>query len=154
MVKDEEEASRTKLAALTEAGVNTFIDLTAPVKLKPYAQWLDSERQTYYRFPFKHMDAPGSRETIGAILDTIDIHIAQGDIVYLHCWGGVGRTGSTVISWLVRHGYPSPAALERLAELWAHCPRSARKPSSPETEEQHQYVRSRTEVIKVSGLKH
>ena len=79
MVKDDEEASRAKLKALTDAGVNTFIDLTAPVKLKPYAQWLDSERQTYYRFPFKHMNAPDSRETNEFILNTIDTHIAKGD---------------------------------------------------------------------------
>ena len=49
--KDDEAASRAKLAALTKAGVNTFIDLTQAGELSPYAQWLDSDRQTYYRFP-------------------------------------------------------------------------------------------------------
>ena len=144
MVKDDEEASRAKLAALTEAGVNTFIDLTQEGELHPYCQWLDSDRQTYYRFPIWDVDIPDSPETTAAILDTIDTHIAKGDVVYLHCWGGVGRTGTIVGCWLVRNGHPGPAALERLAELWAECPKAAWT-RSPETEEQRRYVREWSE---------
>ena len=139
MVKDDEEASRTKLVALTEAGVNIFIDLTQDGELSPYYQWLDSD-QTYYRFPIWDVSIPDTPETTATILDAIDAHIAKGDVVYLHCWGGVGRTGTIVGCWLTRHGYPGTAALEHLAELWAKCPKSAWTPS-PETEAQRQYVR-------------
>ena len=138
--KDDEAASKAKLAALTEAGVNTFIDLTQEGELHPYSQWLDSDSQTYYRFPIWDVSIPDTPETTAAILDTIDAHIAQGHVVYLHCWGGVGRTGTIVGCWLARHGHPGPAALERLAELWATCPKSAWR-CSPETEAQRQYVR-------------
>ena len=120
--KDDEAASRAKLAALTEAGVNTFIDLTQEGELSPYAQWLDAESQTYDRFPIWDVDIPDTSETTTTILDTIDAAIAKGDVVYLHCWGGVGRTGTIVGCWLARHGHPGPAALERLAELWANAP--------------------------------
>ena len=142
--KDDEAASKAKLAALTEAGVNTFIDLTQEGELSPYSQWLDSDSQTYYRFPIWDVSIPDTPETTAAILDTIDAHIAQGHVVYLHCWGGVGRTGTIVGCWLARHGHPGPAALERLAELWATCPKSAWR-CSPETEAQCQYVRDWTE---------
>ena len=141
--KEDDVASRAKLAALTEAGITTFIDLTQEGELSPYSQWLDSD-QTYYRFPIWDVDIPDSRETTTAILDTIDTHIAKGDVVYLHCWGRVGRTGTVVGCWLTRYGYPGTEALERLAELWAECPKSVRT-SSPETEAQCQYVQDWTE---------
>ncbi len=142
--KEDDAASRAKLAALTKAGITTFIDLTEEGELSSYARWLDSESQTYHRFPIWDVSIPDSPETTIDILDTIDTHIAKGDVVYLHCWGGVGRTGTIVGCWLVRHGHPGPAALERLAELWAECPKSAWT-RSPETEEQRRYVREWSE---------
>ena len=39
------------------------------------------------------------------ILDKIDDDLAAGHNIYVHCWGGVGRTGTVVGCWLVRHGY-------------------------------------------------
>ena len=140
MVKDDEAASRAKLAALTEAGVTTFIDLTEAGELSPYAQWLESESQAHHRFPIKDLRIPDTPETTVEILDTIDTHIAQREVVYLHCWGGVGRTGTIVGCWLARHRSPGHAPLEQLAELWDKCPKSART-CSPETEEQRRYVR-------------
>ncbi|MDD2367052.1 MAG: protein-tyrosine phosphatase family protein [Desulfuromonadaceae bacterium] len=73
------------------------------------------------------------------ILDTIDHHIHHGEIVYLHCWGGVGRTGVIVGCWLSRHGFTGDAALARLKELWQECPKSSHR-KSPETTEQEQYI--------------
>ena len=141
LVKDDEAASKAKLAALIEAGVTTFIDLTEAGELSPYAQWLESESQTHHRFPIEDVRIPDTPETTVEILDTIDTHIAQGEVVYLHCLGGVGRTGTIVGCWLARHGLPGAAALEHLEELWGKCPKSVTKPRSPETEEQRRYVR-------------
>ena len=139
--KEDDAASRAKLTYLTDAGVTTFIDLTEDRELSPYAQWLDAERQTYYRFPIVDLDIPDTPETTTAILDTIDAHIATDDVVYLHCWGGAH--GETIVGcWLARRG--SSAALEYLAQLWVKCPKSDWT-RSPETEEQRQYVREWTE---------
>ena len=38
------------------------------------------------------------------ILDDVDAALADGGAVYVHCWGGIGRTGTVVGCWLVRHG--------------------------------------------------
>ena len=73
------------------------------------------------------------------ILNTIDDHINRGRIVYVHCWGGVGRTGTIVGCWLARRGYEGHAALSTLQELWRQCPKSVHR-NSPETEEQRQYI--------------
>lgn len=75
-----------------------------------------------------------------SILDAIDAQISNGRPVYLHCWGGVGRTGTIVGCWLARHGYAGNAALERLRELWSACPKSADR-VSPEKLCQQRYVR-------------
>ena len=37
-------------------------------------------------------------------LDEIDRLLEDGRTVYVHCWGGVGRTGLVVGAWLIRHG--------------------------------------------------
>lgn len=135
----EETASRVKLQALQQAGITVFIDLTTERDgLLPYADLL--ETATHHRFPIRDMSVPDSPEGTIAILDAIDAHLQRGEVVYLHCWGGVGRTGVIVGCWLARHGYPGEAALARLRELWQQCPKSAIK-QSPETSEQVAYIR-------------
>jgi len=55
------------------------------------------------------------------VLDRIDGALSRGGVVYVHCWGGRGRTGSVVACWLIRHGFAMPAqAVSRLQELTAH----------------------------------
>ena len=46
-----------------------------------------------------------SRDEMIATLDVIDHHLRDGCNVYVHCWGGSGRTGTVVGCWLRRHGY-------------------------------------------------
>ena len=137
--RDEDEAtSRSKINALTHSGVTAFIDLTEENEgLRPYSGLLD--KTTHQRFPIRDYSIPVSPAVTMAILDAIDQHINEGRIVYLHCWGGVGRTGVIVGCWLSRHGYKGTAALARLRELWQQCPKSAFR-KSPETKEQEQHI--------------
>ena len=76
-------------------------------------------RVEVHRHPIADMGVPtavGMRRT----LDAIDAALAAGQPVYVHCWGGYGRTGTVVGCWLARHGYAAGAAvLERIAELRA-----------------------------------
>jgi len=135
----EDHSSPGKVAAFEEAGVASFIDLTEEGDKLPYTQWLNPETQSHRRFPIRDVTVPSSSELTSAILDTIDKDLAEGNLVYVHCMGGIGRTGTIVGCWLSRHGYQGEAALERLGELWADCPKSART-RSPETEAQRRYV--------------
>ncbi len=135
----DDESSRAKLKALTDAGIVSFIDLTKEGEsgLRPYSQWLEAaERQ---RFPIKDLSVPNSPELTTEILDAIDDNIQNDRPTYVHCWGGVGRTGMIIGCWLTRHGYEGKSALERLNELWSHNPKSSRR-NSPETYEQEQYI--------------
>ena len=140
----DEASSREKLARLTDSGVSAFIDLTefdgrlADRHLEPYAHLLDG--QSHERFPIRDMSVPASAELTKAALDAIDAHLDARETVYVHCWGGVGRTGTIIGCWLARHYEPGQAALDRLKELWQENPKSKQGRRSPETNEQERYV--------------
>ena len=136
----DESSSERKLAMLTKAGVNVFVDLTEAGELATYADRVPAAK--HRRIPIRDVSVPGSVEQTTAILDAVDQHIEAGDVVYVHCWGGVGRTGLIVGCWLARHCGSGQQALDRLAELWRTCPKSARRPLTPETGEQIEYVRN------------
>jgi protein-tyrosine phosphatase len=143
------EAAR-KLQLLCEAGVNTFIDLTQPGELEPYESMLGSlggsaaGPRRYHRMPVRDLDVP-SPDEMHTILDLIESERAHGRTVYLHCWGGVGRTGTVVGCYLVRQGLSGEEALERIATLWRVMEKRHRTPRSPETDEQREFVLGWTE---------
>ena len=136
----DEAAAREKVTKLTDAGVAAFIDLTEERELAPYAAW--TGQAEHLRFGIQDVSVPSSRERTAATLDAIDERMDAGKLVYVHCWGGVGRTGLIIGCWLARHCGSGSEALERVAELWKTCPKSKRIPESPETAEQKDYVRN------------
>ena len=74
------------------------------------------------------------------ILDAIDEALARGRVVYVHCWGGIGRTGTVVACWLRRHGRTGEQALAELAGFWTNMQKRHRAPRSPETAGQVAWV--------------
>jgi len=90
------------------------------------------------RFPIRDVSVP-SRELMRSILDDIDTSTARGCPVYVHCWGGKGRTGTVVGCYLARHGIATgKKALAMIERLRQHDPR-AHEPS-PETSAQRAMV--------------
>lgn len=113
-----EAESKIILQKLIDFGINHFIDLTEPTAndrpdghLEPYQHILDQcneKRDDDHQlrrsnFPIKDGFIPKTYHEMDQILDQIDQFLCQGDIIYLHCWGGVGRTGTVVDCWLHRH---------------------------------------------------
>ncbi len=139
----DEESSIYKIKALITAGVRTFIDLTTKNdKLKPYDYLLKpyaSLNIRHLNFPIPDFSVPSSENQTIEILDSIKKYIETGAIVYLHCWGGVGRTGVIVGCWLAEHGYPGEAAISRLRDLWKECPKSNGR-KAPEMKIQEEYI--------------
>lgn len=134
----DDKSSKTKINALLQAGITVFIDLTEENEgLYPYVHWIGLAG--HHRFPIKDRSVPDSPEVTEAILNAIDHYLNQGSMIYVHCWGGVGRTGTIIGCWLARHGAEGNAALERLHELWKQCPKSQFR-QTPETAEQEQYI--------------
>lgn len=132
--------ARRKLGKFLAGGVNEFVDLTEEGEygLVPYAPFLPAAAR-HRRFPIPDMEVP-TPEHMSAILDVIDAALAKGGGVYVHCFGGVGRTGTVVGCWLVRWGLPAEQALARLAAWRQGTPDGDRR--SPETLEQRRFVRA------------
>ena len=137
-----------KLKSLLEAGIDHFIDLTQADELYPYSEIAEEQAQNlgqtvgHERHPIVDASIPRSPEQMAAILDSIDNALDDGKTVCVHCWGGVGRTGTVVGCWLVRHGRTGDEALSQIAEWWQHVAKARWHRRSPETREQHAYVRN------------
>jgi ADP-ribosyl-[dinitrogen reductase] hydrolase len=95
---------------------------------------------TYQRFPILDNSVPSDLDHLAEILFAIDRRIREGGAVYLHCWGGVGRTGLVVACWLQEHGRTPDDALAELSARWSTVEKNFRK--SPETQEQVSWVKS------------
>jgi len=140
---DPEEA-RSRLRRFLAARVRHFIDLTEPGELEPYAELLTEEagfRISCERIPIRDVSVPDEPKTVAEIIAAIDRAMAEGGITYVHCWGGVGRTGLAVACWLQERGQTPDEALTDLADKWRSCAKSQWKPSSPETAEQVRWVK-------------
>jgi len=133
--------TRSKLRWLFAQGIYYFLDLTAPGEydLKPYVDLLNEEANKIHktvvhkRFPIRDLSNP-SREEMMEILNTIDLALAAGNNIYLHCFGGKGRTGTVVGCYLAQHGLLGAEALEKIREMRKGLPDGERP--SPETEAQ------------------
>ncbi len=139
-----------KLRRLLAVGVDHVVNLTEPheanykgVSLVDYVPELTAlaaeQGQVIVcrRFPIRDLDVP-TVEGMKAILDDIEA-VAAVRKVYLHCWGGRGRTGTVVGCHLARHGLAGDEALAmvrylRRTDAKAHT-------ESPETTVQKQFVR-------------
>lgn len=141
------ELTRKRVGALIEAGFNTFIDLTQRGETFPYQEILLEQASAYdvsvthQRFAIGDFGLPTSKQ-MNAILDTIEENLHAGRTIYLHCWGGIGRTGTTVGCYLVRQGKTPDEALDQLAVWWRGVPKSQIHPHSPETREQVGFIRT------------
>jgi protein-tyrosine phosphatase len=146
--------TREKLAKFLDAGIRTFINLTEERELTRYddvLQAVSNERgidTTHIRASIRDHCVPTSREQMVSILAMIRDEIDAGRPVYVHCWGGIGRTGTVIGCWLVEQGLSGEKALRRIEELRRHTPDGLFR--SPEVDEQCDYVREWRET-KASG---
>ena len=112
---DADEAAR-RLRAFADHKVTLFVDLTHPADgLEPYDRLLGGTARR-----IAHPIADMGTTTIphmARILDDVDTALEDGGAVYVHCWGGIGRTGTVVGCWLMRHGLDGGDPIARIAEL-------------------------------------
>ena len=87
------------------------------------------------------MSVPQRTKDMRDILRTIRRERHRGRTLYLHCWGGRGRTG-TVAACVLNDlfGHRGDESLAVLSSRWQACAKAAFS-ESPETDEQRRYVR-------------
>lgn len=148
--EDADEAD-LKLAGLVNANIGTVINLMESDEVswsgKPFQPYQDrivelgkmlGTNVNCLRFPIRDTYIP-THEEMQEILDAIDSGMAKGHGVYVHCWGGKGRTGTAVGCHLIQNGLATP-------ENFVDVIRKLRGPdaktgSSPENQKQIQFVR-------------
>ena len=135
-----------RLQALLFAGVTLFIDLTEEGEAPSYDHLLiyaaGAVPLKYERHEIPDHDVPASPQVMQSILETIDLHLAQQGVVYVHCSSGIGRTGTVIGCYLVRLGLDGTEGLDRLNEVWCESERSHTCPRVPETPAQVEYVKN------------
>ena len=139
-----------KLDAYLDAGITAFIDLTELGELEPYHDTLAALARGHQldviieRFPIPDVGICDTA-TMRTILDRIDALRAEERTVYVHCYGGIGRTGMVIGCWLVRHGTGPEHALAQVDNGFRSmsAEKLARNPgkTAPETSEQKRVVR-------------
>jgi protein tyrosine/serine phosphatase len=137
-----------RVHAFVDAGIRLFVNLMeedetnhAGQAFAPYAEVAGrhSPAARMSRYAILDQSVP-TRSTMTAILNAIDESLVGDSPVYVHCWGGVGRTGTVIGCWLLRHGLASPAnVLDVLGELRQQ-DQERRHRISPETPDQRQFV--------------
>ena len=140
--------ARRKLGLLLDAGIRSFVDLTEEQDgLAPYDALLREEAARrnidvdWFPLGIRDMSVPTSQR-MAQILESITEQARRSPAVYIHCWGGVGRTGTVAGCYLVRCGRSGAEALEIVANRWGLMTEDKRRRhnGSPETDRQRQFV--------------
>ena len=119
-----------KRQALLNAGVTSIVDLTEPrepnlsgVRLEPYRDLLmEQAKDRGIKVKYARFAIPDNSvihdEGYDDILAHIQGELDAGEVIYAHCYGGKGRTGTVVGCWLIdSEGVDYDGALRRLEEL-------------------------------------
>ena len=101
---------------------------------------------SFARYPIQDLNIPDP-DQMTKILDAIDEAIDSRKPVYVHCWGGIGRTGTVVGCFLIRHGMATGSnVLDVIHQLRKNDSKDSRM--SPETSAQVNFVRTWGQIQK------
>ena len=135
------------LKGLIQAGIRHVISLLEPTEYNlpddPFAPYVDhmesiAEKMgiivTFDQISIKDFSVPTERQMV-RILNQIDMCIKYDKPVYVHCWGGKGRTATIVGCYLARHGF---AAGNDVIEMIKELRKNTRNFSDPSPENKKQ----------------
>ena len=132
------EKAERKINQMVHFGVRHFIDLTEEGELRPYSHLLP-KGCTYTRFPIRDVDIPDSVESVSRLINHIQELSKRDDgYIYIHCWGGMGRTGTIVGCYLADGNFER--TMDKLRNCFSQMPKSSHR-VTPETKEQEAFIK-------------
>lgn len=115
------------LFRLRQAGVSLLVSLLAET---PPDELVQRTGLRLLRLPVENWRAP-AEEQIREFVAEVRAELAAGGRVAVHCYGGVGRTGTMIACYLASEGMSGQEALDHVRR---------RRPGSVETEEQERAI--------------
>jgi hypothetical protein len=135
------DALALRLLGLQAAGVSCCIDLTGDDEHRTGYSPLPAAGRASRREVFAVTDfGVPTVERMRRVLDTLDSALGDGEVVYLHCRAGIGRTGTVAGCFLVEQGCAPPEALALLQRKWRAMAKSALVRQTPETDAQRAFI--------------
>ena len=142
----DDQSAAVRLEQYLDCGVNYFIDLTEEDELHPYAPLLiklaakRGMQVQHRRFAIPDRNIPSSTKLMQDILHALREALKKQHTVYVHCFGGIGRTGTVIGCYLNEEHLDAESGLKELAQLWQQMEKKNYWPETPQTTEQHAWV--------------
>ncbi len=132
----------SQLRLYTHWGITDFLDLTESGEMPPYEELLATNIHRH-TFPIANGMVPQNVAVVAELFQRLnDLFAERQDYrLYIHCHGGVGRTGTIVACWYIWFEHLSfDEALTKMCSRFAYHDRSAWM-NAPENQQQIDFIR-------------
>lgn len=156
---------KARVTGLWNAGMRTFINLIEEEERNPqgtpFTRYDDllrelaaeqEQRVAHLRFPIvdRHITTV---DRMRSILDAIDLSISNQIPVYVHCFGGIGRTATVVGCWLLRHGLAKPDNVLSTVKTLRQADQARGTWRAPENDIQDDFVKNWPEAKTTASIR-
>ncbi len=130
-----------RISQFLEFGITDFMDLTIPGEAPEYGAMLPADIHRHV-FPIRNFEAPENMQALCDIFDKLAQRLIGNPDgkLYIHCHGGVGRTGTIVAClYIYFEGQSHDEAIIRMRQQYSQSPRSEIM-DAPETLRQLKFI--------------
>lgn len=131
------------IPTLLRFGITVFLDLTQSYEVSEYASFLPPNVQRI-SFPIRNCDVPSSVESVMDLFQRLEqlMHERPHAKLYIHCHGGVGRTGTIAACYYIYFEHLLfKEAIDKMRRQYAQSPRS-KFMNAPETKSQVEFIKT------------